>query len=341
MIHFSKTQIAKTFCSALVLCAVCLGVACGEEKAPAPNTEVTMQKPSSATVLAKVNGVPITQGERDQTAQDMLSRNRMSQQSSPDLIPQIEAAALQQLINAELLYQKGQKLKIKDLDKKVDDRVAQIRAQFPSPADFEKALSSENLTEKQFSASIRKNIVIDNLLQKEVLEKISVTEADAKQFYDKNQDKFKVPEQTRASHILLGADQKASAEDKKKAKEKAEAIRKRIVAGEDFAAVATSESTCPSAAKGGDLGYFSKGQMVPAFEEAAFSLKPGQISNVVETQFGYHIIKVTDRKQAETIKFNDVKKKIEDYLKGQQAQKPIAEYIENLRKGAKIEMLQQ
>ncbi len=340
MKQFSTTQSAKTFCLALALCAVSLGMAWGEEKAPAPNTGVTMQKPSSATVLAKVNGVPITQAERDQTAQDMLSRNPGAQQGSPDVIPQIEAAALQQLINAELLYQRGQKLTIKDLDKKVAERVAQIRAQFPSPAAFEKALSSENLTETQFTAAIRKNLVIDTLLQKEVLNKLSVTEADAKQFYDKNPDKFTVPQRTRASHILIGTAENASAADKKKAKEKAEAIRKRVVAGEDFAAVAKAESTCPSAAKGGDLGYFSAGQMVPAFEEAASSLQPGQMSNVVETQFGYHIIKVTERKQAETVKFNDVKKKIEDYLKSQQAQKPIADYIESLRKDARIEMLQ-
>ena len=122
-------------------------------------------------------------------------------------------------------------------------------------------------------------------------------------------------------------------------REKAEAIRKRVAAGEDFATVAKAESKCPSAAKGGDLGYFGKGQMVPAFETAAFSLKPGQISEVVETQFGYHVIKVTDRKQAETVKFNDVKDKIEDYLKNQQAQKPMADYVEKLRKQAKIEMM--
>jgi peptidyl-prolyl cis-trans isomerase C len=339
MLHFSRPIITITFCSALALFILQLGVAFSEEKATAKGTEATMQKPSSTTVLAKVNGVAITQGERDQTAQEMLSRGRMSQQSSPDMLPKIEAAALEQLINVELLYQKGQKLKIGDLDKKVDDKLAQMRAQFPSPADFEKALTSANLTEKQFKAFTRKNIVIDNLLQKEVLGKISVSDADAKKFYDENQDKFKAPEQTRASHVLITVDQKATPEEKKKAKEKADAIRKRVAGGEDFAAVAKAESKCPSAAKGGDLGYFGKGQMVPAFEEAAASLKPGQISDVVETQFGYHIIKVTDRKQSETVKFNDVKGKIEDYLKNQEAQKPMADYVETLRKEAKIEMV--
>jgi peptidyl-prolyl cis-trans isomerase C len=340
MLQFSRPIITTTFCSALALLVLQFGVAFSEEKTTAKGTEVAMQKPSSTTVLAKVNGVAITQGERDQTAQEMLSRGRMSQQqSSPDMLPKIEAAALQQLINVELLYQKGQKLKVKDLDKKVDDKLAQMRAQFPSPADFEKALTSANLTEKQFKTFTRKNIVIDNLLQKEVLGKISVSDADAKKFYDENQDKFKAPEQTRASHLLITVDQKATPEEKKKAKEKAAAIKKRVAAGEDFAAVAKAESKCPSAAKGGDLGYFGKGQMVPAFEEAAFALKPGQISEVVETQFGYHIIKVTDRKQAETVKFNDVKDKIEGYLKNQQAQKPMADYVENLRKQAKIEMV--
>jgi peptidyl-prolyl cis-trans isomerase C len=340
MLQFSRPIITTTFCSALALLVLQFGVAFSEEKTTAKGTEVAMQKPSSTTVLAKVNGVAITQGERDQTAQEMLSRGRMSQQqSSPDMLPKIEAAALQQLINVELLYQKGQKLKVKDLDKKVDDKLAQMRAQFPSPADFEKALASANLTEKQFKSFTRKNIVIDNLLQKEVLGKISVSEADAKKFYDENQDKFKAPEQTRASHVLITVDQKATPEEKKKAKEKADAIRKRVAGGEDFAAVAKSESKCPSAAKGGDLGYFGKGQMVPAFEEAAASLKPGQISDVVETQFGYHIIKVTDRKQSETVKFNDVKGKIEDYLKNQEAQKPMADYVETLRKEAKIEMV--
>jgi peptidyl-prolyl cis-trans isomerase C len=340
MLQFSRPIITTTFCSALALLVLQFGVAFSEEKTTAKGTEVAMQKPSSTTVLAKVNGVAITQGERDQTAQEMLSRGRMSQQqSSPDMLPKIEAAALQQLINVELLYQKGQKLKIKDLDKKVDDKLAQMRAQFPSPADFEKALTSANLTEKQFKAFTRKNIVIDNLLQKEVLGKISVSEADAKKFYDENQDKFKAPEQTKASHVLITVDQKATPEEKKKAREKADAIRKRVAGGEDFATLAKAESKCPSAAKGGDLGYFGKGQMVPAFEEAAASLKPGQISDVVETQFGYHIIKVTDRKQAETVKFNDVKGKIEDYLKNQEAQNPMADYVENLRKQAKIEMV--
>jgi peptidyl-prolyl cis-trans isomerase C len=250
----------------------------------------------------------------------------------------MENAALDQLINIEVLYQKGKKLTVKDLEQKVDEKVGQTRKQFPSQADFEKALKGANITENKLKDLARRNIVIDNLMQKEVFSKITVTEADAKKFYDDNPDKFKMPERTQASHILISADQKATPEDKKKAKEKAEAIRKRVAKGEDFAAVAKAESNCPSAAKGGDLGYFGKGQMVPEFEKAAAALKLGELSDVVESPFGYHIIKVMDRKPADTVKFAEVKDKIEDYLKGQKAQKPMSDYVEKIKKEAKVEI---
>ncbi|MRR07152.1 MAG: peptidylprolyl isomerase, partial [Deltaproteobacteria bacterium] len=116
-------------------------------------------------------------------------------------------------------------------------------------------------------------------------------------------------------------------------------LLKRAKAGEDFAVLAKDNSTCPSAAQGGNLGYFGKGQMVPAFETAAFSLKSGEISEVVETQFGYHIIKVTDKKPAGTVPFAEAKNDIIEYLKTQKIQQDISKYVEKLRKEAKIEII--
>jgi peptidyl-prolyl cis-trans isomerase C len=254
------------------------------------------------------------------------------------MLKNAKTAILNKLIDAELLYQAGQKLGVKDLDKQTDELFAQKKKQFGSPAEYEKALKETNLTEKDLKLLIRKDIVINNLLGKEVADKVKVSDDEAKKFYDDNKDKFKTEESVRASHILIGVGEKASAEDKKKAKEKAEAIRKRLLAGEDFAAVAKKESTCPSAPQGGDLGFFSKGQMVPEFEKAAFALKPGEISDVVETKFGYHIIKVQEKKPAGTVSFDEAKKNIEQYLKGQKVQKGVNEYLEKLRKDAKIEI---
>jgi peptidyl-prolyl cis-trans isomerase C len=183
----------------------------------------------------------------------------------------------------------------------------------------------------------RKDIVINNLVEKEVAGKIVVSEAEAKKFYDENLDKFKQNEAVRASHILCGVDASATPEEKKKAKEKAEALRKRVLAGEDLAAIAKSDSTCPSSAQGGDLGFFEKGQMVPPFEQAAFALKPGGISEVVETQFGYHIIKQTEKREAATAKFEEVKERLIRYLKGQKVQKGVNDRLVELREKVKIE----
>jgi peptidyl-prolyl cis-trans isomerase C len=332
--------ITRIFFAVIVLSLLQVPAALSEEKAAPKDKKNTSAKNSPETVIAKVNGVAITRGERDQTVKEMLTQNRMPQQATPEMQKNINSAALEQLISIELLYQNGKKLTIKDLDKQVDDQVAQVKARFPSQADFEKAFRNANITEKQFKDFTRKNIVIKTLLEQEVFGKIKVSEADAKKFYAENSDKFKTSESVKASHILIGVDAKATPEAKKKAKDKAMAIRKRVAGGEEFAKAAKAESTCPSSASGGDLGYFSKGQMTPPFEKAAFALKPGQISDVVETQFGYHIIKLTDHKPAETVKFADAKNKIEDYLKKQQAQQPLADFIGNLKKQAKIEIMQ-
>jgi peptidyl-prolyl cis-trans isomerase C len=340
MINRSQNSATKALCYAIILLLVQTTAALSEEKAAPKKKGTTMEQASPSTVLAKVNGVAITRGERDRALQEILAQGggRGGQQPTPEMMPQMENAALDQLINIEVLYQKGKKLTVKDLEQKVDEKVGQTRKQFPSQADFEKALKGANITENKLKDLARRNIVIDNLMQKEVFSKITVTEADAKKFYDDNPDKFKMPERTQASHILISADQKATPEDKKKAKEKAEAIRKRVAKGEDFATVAKAESNCPSAAKGGDLGYFGKGQMVPEFEKAAAALKLGELSDVVESPFGYHIIKVMDRKPADTVKFAEVKDKIEDYLKGQKAQKPMSDYVEKIKKEAKVEI---
>lgn len=307
-----------------------------KEKKAAASAKPAAAAATSADVVATVNGSPITREEMDRAINFMLAQNRTGKTLTAEEKKKAEEAVLDQLISAELLYQAGKKLEVKDIDKLVETQLTQNKSRFPSPDAYEKALKASGLTEQNLKEFARKEIYINNLIEKEIASKTTASDEEAKKFYDENKDKFKHEESVKASHILIGVDPKATAEDKKKAKEKADAILKRVKGGEDFAEVAKKESTCPSSANGGDLGYFAKGQMVPAFESAAFALKPGEISDVVETQFGYHVIKLTDKKPAGTDSFEDMKPKIINYLKTQKVQKGISEYIEKLRKEGKI-----
>jgi peptidyl-prolyl cis-trans isomerase C len=304
---------------------------------PAPvKAEATQQK-SPADVLARVNGTPITRAEVDRATQILISQNRLPGNMDAATKKQAEDAALDQLINAEIIYQEGLKLGIKDLDKLVADKAAQGKAKFPSPVEYEAALKANNLTDKDILELIRKDIVIGKVFEKEVADKITISDAEMKKFYDENTDKFKRPESYHASHILIGVKPDATPAEKQKAREKAESIRKKILAGEDFATLAKAESTCPSSKQGGDLGTFGKGDMVPPFEEATAKLKPGEISGVVETQFGYHIIKLIEKKDGSTVTYDEAKKDIETYLKQLKTQQAIGDLLTKLKSAAKIE----
>lgn len=295
-------------------------------------------KTSPKDVMAKVNDTTITRQEVSRAVKVLLAQSQVPEPVEPELMKQVEDAALEQLIAAELLYLEGEKLEVKDLNKQVADKIAQNKAKFSSEEEFRKALSAVEMTIKDMQEFTRKDLLINNLIEQRFTAKTEVSEAEARKFYDANLEKyFTKPEILGASHILIGTNENTSPEDRKKAREKAEDIAKRVKDGADFVAIAKAESTCPSAAQGGDLGRFGRGQMVEPFEKAAFALKVGESSDVVETQFGYHIIKVTEKEELTTEKFDEVKAKIVEYLKREKIQKEITEYVEQLRKAAKIE----
>jgi peptidyl-prolyl cis-trans isomerase C len=176
-------------------------------------------------------------------------------------------------------------------------------------------------------------------IKRKIIANINVTDDDANIFYKAHMEDFMTPEMIRARHILIKVDKSASDEDKKRAKENAEEILNKIKRGEDFTKLALEFSDDRgSKKKGGDLGFFTKGKMVPDFEKVAFSLKPGEISNIFETPFGLHIVRVEERKEAEIEPFDKAKNKAKEMLIGKLRKARIEEFIEKAFKDAKVEL---
>lgn len=296
----------------------------------APVVNVARQEP-----IARVNGAVIDAAELRRAKKVMLRGQSVSPEQEKDLDQQ----AVERLISAEILYQAAVKQEIKDLDKQIDDKLAQGKSQFKDEQEFKKAIMELEMDEKALREYTRRDLLISSFVETEFVAKVAIPEAESRSFYDANVDKFKNEESVKASHILVGFDAGVSEDDKKKALDKATQLRKELVGGADFASLAKANSTCPSGQQGGDLGFFGKGQMVPTFEKAAFALKPGEISDVVETQFGYHIIRLTEKNPASTTSFKNVKKGIEEYLKGQKVNETIQNYLTEARKTSEIEIL--
>jgi len=176
-------------------------------------------------------------------------------------------------------------------------------------------------------------------IKKEIIDKITVSEDDMRLFYQSHQDEFRTPEMVRARQILVKVDKEATEETKKKAKERATDLLKRIREGEDFAQVASQSSEdSGSKANGGDLGYFDRGKMAPEFEKVVFSLKPGEVSDVFETTSGFHVVKVEDKREAALEPYEKVKEKIREKLIADLRKGRIDEFAEKAMKDAGVEL---
>ncbi len=291
--------------------------------------------------VATVNGVKISKKEFDtnfQAAKGQFAKVGWQESDSKQMVD-LKNKVLDRLINIELLHQQSQKQGVVVESKKVDKAIAEFKNQFPDDAKFQDFLQQKQISEQDMKAEIEKSMVLKKLqdvLRVEFSETTVFGDKDAEKFYSENPDMFKQPEQVQASHILISVEENADEAAKKEAREKIEGIGKQIKDGGDFAELAKSNSSCPSSANGGDLGLFGKGQMVKPFEDAAFAMQAGEVSNIVETKFGYHIIKVTDKKAESTMSFDEVKEKLKPWLKQQEIDKKIQTYLDNLKKNAKI-----
>ena len=247
---------------------------------------------------------------------------------------------LDQLVGIKLLAQEAAKRKIAVPEADIEAQLNQMRQQFPSEDVFNQALKQQNKTVDMLKTEARSSMAIQKMLEETLAGKIAVTPQQAQDFYDKNPDQFKRPEQVRASHILISVQQGADVAAKAAAKRKAEGVLKQVKAGGDFAALAKDNSQDPgSAVNGGDLGFFQRGQMVPPFDEAAFTMKPGSTSDLVETQFGYHIIRVMEKKEAGTVTIDEVRPQLEQYLQNVNRQRETQAFVDGLKAKGKVEIL--
>ena len=334
------------------ICLVIFFAACGlaagaDANTTGPNNPA--DKPKTDEVAVTVNGVDIAESDVEAKIKPQLEQmiQRIGKQMPPAFIEQyktqLKQQALETMIVEQLLDEKAAADKIVVTEEEAIERIKEMASQQQPPLsleDFKSLIQAYGQSFDEVKQRIQRGLSYQKLIETQFAGKINFTEDDAKKYYSENKSQFETPEQVRASHILIKSDTADPNADpnqvKAKAKAKAEGLLKQIRDGADFATLAKANSDGPSAPKGGDLGFFGKGQMVPAFEKAAFELKIGQVSDVVQTQFGYHIIKAVDHKDAAVLPFEQAK---DDILKTltQKRQGEIAnEFVESLKARANI-----
>lgn len=288
-------------------------------------------------VLANVNGESITRAEFENAVRNL--EGRAGAPVPAERRDEVFRQVLDQLVGFHLLTQEGRARKLTVPEEQIEAQVAQLRQQFPTEAEFTAALKGRGMTIEQLRDDARSNLLVAQMMDKEVGAAITIDAKEISDFYEKNRERFKQDETVRASHILIRAPENSDDATKKKARAEADALLAQVRKGAKFDDLARKRSQDPgSAINGGDLGFFGKGQMVPPFETAAFALETGAVSSVVESPFGYHVIKVTDRRAPRDLPLLEVDPQIRQYLTQQQQQLKSDAFVAQLKAKSKIEI---
>ena len=290
-------------------------------------------------IIARVNSQIITKTDYEREQQQVKEE---AQQQDPTHVDQAVAEqqkdVLRGLIDRELLLEKGKDLDISadtELIKRLDDMRKQMK--LDTMEDLEKAAQAQGVSFEDFKQNMRTEIITQQVIQREVGGRINVTKEEEQKFYDDHKAQLSRPEEVRLSEILVSTEQ--AGDDQQKldaAKAKADDLLKRIKAGADFADVAKKSSEGPSAAQGGDLGFFERGKLAKQLEDLTFNMKKGDVSDVVRTKQGFVILKVTEHQSAGIPPFNEIEPRIQEAVYMQKMQPALREYLKKLREDAYI-----
>ena len=278
------------------------------------NGDVIFRELKKAAIQYKKRGMPLTADQEKSAAKTLID----------DEIGRI------------LLVLKAKAVGIKVSEKMLLEKLRKVKAKFKSDSIFEHRLSDRGMTVDQYKQELEIDMYMDQLIKKEIEPKIKITEKDSQAYYDKNKSKFETQEKVRASIMLLRFNPKEGKAGEQAVLKKFESILIQVKNGADFGALAQQHSQDSLASKGGDLGFFTQKQMLPAFSSRAFKMKVGEVSEIFRTGHGFHVIKVTDRKPGSLSSFATEKEKIQKFLANKKISQATRDYIENLKKKAEI-----
>jgi peptidyl-prolyl cis-trans isomerase C len=289
---------------------------------------------SEGLVAAVVNDKDITFAEARKVT-EQFRKNGMPpdpkvQGGTPQ--EQLYFTALERLIEQELILQHALASGVEVTEEELNARIEELKGFAGGEERFQQILAENNATMDDVRRDMRSNLIVQEFVEKRRSELSSVTDTDVQGYYDSHPEEFGPKPQVHAQHILIRTAPEMSEEDKAAARTRAEGLAKQARQGADFAALAEKHSEDPTATQNrGDLGWFSRGSMVPPFEEAVFAMKPGEVSDVVETQFGYHVIKLLEAGQTEGMPFEQVAPGIRNRLGEEGLQDRFRAVVDSLR----------
>ena len=287
-------------------------------------------------IVAVVEGLEIKKADLEQAFARMLS----AQGIPGDKLPAEQRMQGYRMILDDMIVEKiitKRSAGVEVTDKDVAAKMEEFKVRFGSDEKLKEQIEKSGLTVEKVKENIREGLRQEKWIDEQIKGLTEVTDAEVEDFYKKNPDQFKQPEQVRASHILVAVAKDAKPDVVAAKQKAATAIVARVKKGEAFDKLAKELSEDPSAKQnGGDLNFFGREQMVPEFSAAAFKMKKDEISDPVRSQFGFHVIKVTDHKDAETVSLETAKPKLAPYLKQQKRQAEIQKAVKALRAKAEV-----
>jgi len=286
-----------------------------------------------------INGEDISREKVQAQVDHMINKRGLNSGgiTQPAVFKQIQEEVIDQLIVQELLWQEARRRDFVIEDELVDERLQEMKSGFDNEMAFLFKIQAGGFTEDTYREDIRQQVSVQRMISQGIEPGVSISDADVENFYNANIDQMQRPLAVHARHILIKPTS-TEAEAQEAARNEADEILSEIRAGADFVKLATDRSQAPSAPRGGDLGYFGPGQMVEPFERVAFALQQGEISAVVQTQFGYHIIRVEDRRGGDTAPLEEVADKIRAYLNQQKLESEVETLVTTLRDEGDVEI---
>jgi len=289
---------------------------------------------------ARVNGVEISNASLEKNFEEYQRDNNVniSAVRYPGRVVEMRQEVLQQLIDEELVWQTVQAKQLIASAEDVDKALEEARAQFESEDRFLQRITIDGFTQESYRIHVQKQVSTGNYMQN-ISSKATVSKEEVHEFYVTNPDKLRIPETVRARHILLTVHPNADENTRQGARDRMDSILEQLANGADFSALANRYSEDDSSSDGGDLGYFQHGQMVKPFDDAAFALDIGETSEIVETVYGLHVIRVDDRQPPQVVSEDMASEQIYDYLMQLKRRQAIKDEISTLRSNAEIEIL--